>query len=150
MNRDFLGRGWSFPPVFKQSPGRVVMLEDDDDVAHSLQTLLSTSPGERVLQPLYGCNLSELLFESLDTRLKTLMADKVESAILYYEPRVTLDGVDIDDHEELEGVVLIRFDYTVKSTNSRFNFVFPFYKNEGTDINLTTTVNLLPGGLDGG
>jgi hypothetical protein len=34
--------------------------------------------------------------------------------------------------------------YKVKSTNSRFNFVFPFYRLEGTDINLTATVNLLP------
>jgi len=33
--------------------------------------------------------------------------------------------------------------YTVKSTNSRFNFVYPYYIREGTDINLTTT-NLLP------
>ena len=69
------------------------MLEDDADVASSLQILLSTTPGERVMQPLYGCNLNELMFESLDTRMKTLMADKVESSILYYEPRVNLESV---------------------------------------------------------
>jgi hypothetical protein len=50
----------------------------------------------------------------------------------------------LDDSRELEGVVLIGVIYRVKSTNSRFNFVFPYYKLEGTDINLTTTVNLLP------
>lgn len=144
MERDFLGRGWSFPPDFKRAPVGVAMLEEDADVASSLEILLSTTPGERVLQPLYGCNLSELMFETLDTRMKTLMADKVESAILYYEARVTLESVRVDDSRELEGVVLIEFIYRVKSTNSRFNFVYPFYKNEGTDINLTTTVNLLP------
>ena len=120
------------------------MLEEDADVASSLEILLSTTPGERVMQPLYGCNLSELVFETLDTRMKTLMADKVESAILYYEPRVTLESVQLDDSLELEGVVLIEVVYRVKTTNSRFNFVYPYYKNEGTDINLTTTVNLLP------
>jgi len=120
------------------------MLEEDADVVSSLQILLSTTPGERVMQPLYGCNLNELVFESLDTRMKTLMADKVESAILYYEPRVTLESVLFDESMELEGVVLINIVYRVKSTNSRFNFVFPYYKREGTDINLTTTVNLLP------
>jgi phage baseplate assembly protein W len=120
------------------------MLEEDADVASSLEILLSTTPGERVLQPLYGCNLSELLFETLDTRMKTLMADKVESSILYYEPRVKLERVNLDDSLELEGIVLIEVVYTVKTTNSRFNFVYPYYKNEGTDINLTTTVNLLP------
>jgi len=120
------------------------MLEEEADIVSSLQILLSTTPGERVMQPLYGCNLSELLFESLDTRIKTLMADKVESAILYYEPRVTLESVLFDENDELEGVALINIVYRVKTTNSRFNFVYPFYKQEGTDINLTTTVNLLP------
>jgi len=144
MSRDFLGRGWSFPPTFVSEAPRVNMLQEDADVASSLEILLSTTPGERVMQPLYGCNLSELVFETLDTRMKTLMADKVESAILYYEPRVTLESVQLDDSLELEGVVLINVIYQVKTTNSRFNFVYPYYKNEGTDINLTTTVNLLP------
>ncbi|HWD28609.1 MAG TPA: GPW/gp25 family protein [Rhizomicrobium sp.] len=144
MNNDFLGRGWSFPPAFTNAPGGVDMLASDADVASSLEILLSTMPGERVMQPLYGCNLTELVFETLDTRMKTLMADKVESAILYFEPRVKLESVSLDDSLGLEGVILISVTYTVKSTNSRFNFVFPYYKQEGTDINLTTTINLLP------
>jgi Bacteriophage baseplate protein W len=144
MNRDYLGRGWSWPPEFSLNSPHVAMLEDEADVVSSLQILLSTIPGERVMQPLYGCNLTELVFESLDTRIKTLMADKIESAILYYEPRVNLESVKFDESEELEGVVLINIVYRVKTTNSRFNFVYPFYKQEGTDINLTTTVNLLP------
>lgn len=143
MERDYLGRGWSFPPTFSPALG-VGMVQEEADVASSLEVLLSTRPGERVMQPLYGCNLSELLFESLDTRLKTLMADKVESSILYFEPRVLLERVRLDDSRELEGVVLIEVIYRVKTTNSRFNFVYPYYKREGTDINLTTIVNLLP------
>jgi Bacteriophage baseplate protein W len=144
MIRDYLGRGWSFPPTFVRTPPGAAMLEDEADIASSLHILLSTTPGERVMQPLYGCNLSELLFESLDTRMKTLMADKVESSILYHEARITLEKVALDDSRELEGVVLINVIYRVKSTNSRFNFVFPYYRLEGTDINLTTSVNLLP------
>jgi hypothetical protein len=91
--------------------------------------------------PQYGCNLDELIFESLDTRMKTLMTDKIESAILYHEPRIELEKVTLDDSRELEGIILIEIIYRLKTTNSRFNFVFPFYKLEGTDINLTTSVN---------
>ena len=120
------------------------MLEQEADIASSLEVLLSTAQGERVMLPQYGCNMEELVFESLDTRMKTLMADKIESAILYHEPRIELEKVRLDDSRELEGVVLIEIVYRVKSTNSRFNFVFPYYKLEGTDINLTTTVTLLP------
>jgi phage baseplate assembly protein W len=144
MRHEYLGRGWSFPPTFNRARPGVEMLEDEADIASSLEILLSTALGERTMLPQYGCNLDELVFESLDTRMKTLMADKVETAILYFEPRIEIDNVRLDDSLELEGVILIEVVYRVKATNSRFNFVFPFYKLEGTDINLTTTVNLLP------
>jgi phage baseplate assembly protein W len=146
MANSFLGRGWSFPPTFNRSNAGVEMLAEEADIASSLEILLSTRPGERLMLPQYGCNLDELLFENLDTRMKTLMADKIESAILYFEPRILLDGVRLREDQQLEGVVLIEIDYRVKTTNSRFNFVYPYYKTEGTDINLTTTANLLPDG----
>jgi hypothetical protein len=147
MDYAFIGRGWSFPPTFNRDIGGVDMLEGEADIASSLEVLLSTRPGERVMLPDYGCNLEELVFESLDTRIKTLMADKVESAILYYEPRIRVESVRLDDSREQEGVVLIEITYQVRSTNSRFNFVYPYYKQEGTDINLTTTVIPLPENL---
>src|SRR5262245_49296768 len=104
MDRPFLGRGWSFPRTFDRAFSRVDMLEEEADVASSLEILLATAQGERVMLPQYGCNLDELVFESLDTRMKTLMADKVESAILYHEPRIELESVRLDDSRELDGV----------------------------------------------
>lgn len=143
QNQTFLGRGWSFPPKFSRSLKSVEMLEYEADIVSSLEVLLGTIRGERVMLPQYGCNLDELLFESLDTRMKTLMADKIESAIIYHEPRIKLEKVKLDDSRELEGIVLIEVIYRVKTTNSRFNFVFPFYKLEGTDINLSTRISLI-------
>ncbi|MEI6651140.1 MAG: GPW/gp25 family protein [Chlorobiaceae bacterium] len=144
MEHPFSGRGWSFPPTFNRTASGVEMLEGEADIVSSLQVLLSTIQGERVMLPQYGCNLDELLFENLDMRMKTLMADKVESAILYHEPRIELENVILDESEEVEGVVLINIVYRVKTTNSRFNLVFPFYKLEATDVNLSAIVNLLP------
>ncbi|KAF5035376.1 25-like lysozyme [anaerobic digester metagenome] len=143
QNKSFLGRGWSFPPKFNRSLRSVEMLEYETDIASSLEVLLGTMRGERVMLPQYGCNLDELVFENLDTRMKTLMADKIESAILYHEPRIELENVQLDDSREQEGVVLIEVIYRVKTTNSRFNFVYPYYKLEGSDINLATTLNLI-------
>ncbi|HZV69390.1 MAG TPA: GPW/gp25 family protein [Saprospiraceae bacterium] len=144
MKLPFLGRGWSFPPTFNENLNGVDMLEEEADIASSLEVLLTTAPGERVMLPDFGCNLEELLFESLDNTLKTLMVNKIEAAILYYESRIEVETVKLDTKLENEGVILIEIVYRVRSTNSRFNFVFPFYKDEGTDINLTTTINLLP------
>uniref|UniRef100_C6E5X4 GPW/gp25 family protein n=1 Tax=Geobacter sp. (strain M21) TaxID=443144 RepID=C6E5X4_GEOSM len=144
MNLDFLGRGWSFPPSFDKGLPGVEMLEQEADIVASLQTLLTTAQGERVMLPQFGCNLDELVFESLDTGTKALMTDKIESAILYHEPRIDLESVSLDDTAELEGVMLIEVVYRVRTTNSRFNFVYPFFKLEGTDLDLAATVTLLP------
>jgi uncharacterized protein len=51
---------------------------------------------------------------------------------LYHEPRIELDRLDISEDQATEGLLLISLDYTVRSTNSRFNLVYPFYLNEAT------------------
>ncbi len=136
---NFLGRGWSFPPTFKREIPGVQMLEKEADVASSLEILLSTTLGERIMLPDYGCNLEELLFESLDTTMKTIIADKVETALLYHEPRIDVLKVTLNSEREMEGIVLIEVDYRIRSTNTRYNIVYPFYKTEGTDVNVATT-----------
>ena len=134
VSKSFLGTGWGFPPVFNAASNGVNMLSDEDDIESSLQILLSTRPGERVMLPKYGCNLDEMIFEPLTTTFKTYMQDLIKTAILYFEPRIDVNSIDLDDTGELEGRILIKVEYTVRSTNSRFNFVFPYYKKEGTEI----------------
>lgn len=134
QKRSFLGTGWSFPPQFDNKGVAVSMLSDVDDINSSLEILLSTRLGERVMQPGYGCNLDEMVFEPLTTSFKTYIRDLVTTAILYYEPRISVNNIELDDTEELQGKILVRVEYTVRSTNSRFNFVFPYYKTEGTEI----------------
>ena len=53
----------------------------------SLHILLSTTIGERVMQPRYGCNLKQFLFEPLNESVQFRMKKVVEDAILYFEPR---------------------------------------------------------------
>ena len=130
----FLGTGWNFPPSFDKTLADVSMVSDEADVQSSLEILLTTRPGERIMRPDYGCNLDELLFEPLTTTFKTFIKDLVTTAILYHEPRIEVNKIDIDETDELEGRVVIAIEYTIRSTNSRYNFVFPFYRNEGTEI----------------
>jgi len=132
--KSFLGTGWGFPPAFSNKTSDVGLLSDVDDIESSLEILLTTRPGERVMRPDYGCNLDELVFEPLTTTFKTYIKDLISTAILYYEPRIEVNSIDLDDTGELEGRILIVIDYTVSATNTRFNFVYPFYKNEATDL----------------
>lgn len=130
----FLGTGWSFPPRFVKQMDQVMLVSDEDDIRESLIILLSTRPGERVMNPLYGCNLDDLLFAPLNLTLKTYVIDLIETAILYFEPRIDLNKIEISENNDLEGELLIELDYTVRSTNTRRNLVYPFYRGEGTDI----------------
>jgi len=136
---DFLGRGWTFPPTFDASSQTVDMVEREADIEQSLGVLLTTRTGERVMEPNFGCILDDYLFQSLDATTVTIIRDKVETAILYFEPRIDVKNVTLDLSREFEGVVLIEVDYVVRTTNSRLNFVFPYYKNEGTELNALLT-----------
>ncbi|ASS48514.1 MAG: hypothetical protein A3D31_07850 [Candidatus Fluviicola riflensis] len=130
----FIGTGWSFPPAFDAQLKAAKTSNNEQDIDESLRILLSTRLGERVMVPKYGCNLEDLLFSPLDLTLKTLVSEQIKTAILFFEPRITLDKVDITEGNDLEGELLILIDYRVRTTNSRRNLVFPFYKEEGTDI----------------
>jgi len=134
ISKSFLGTGWGFPPVFDNAAKGVNMLSDAEDIQSSLQILLSTRPGERVMLPKYGCNLDEMIFEPLTTTFKTYMKDLIKTAILHFEPRIDVSNIDLDDTNEIVGNILIKVEYTIRSTNSRFNFVFSYYKKEGTEI----------------
>ena len=127
----FLGRGWSFPPSF--ASGGVRMTEDEADIQASLRILFGTAPGERFLQPKYGLDMHELMFEPLSTTLRSVLKDRILTTVLVYEPRIRVLDLVIDDSRIFDGVLAIRLDYLIRSTNSRFNLVFPFYLGEATE-----------------
>jgi phage baseplate assembly protein W len=128
----FLGSGWAFPPQFLKEGATVEMVSDREDIEQSLGILLSTLPGERLMQPRYGCDLTPLIFEPLTTSLITDISDRVRSSILYFEPRIVPEKISVTADDPLAGVVLIEVGYRISATNARHNFVFPFYKAEGT------------------
>ncbi|MGL4596305.1 MAG: GPW/gp25 family protein [Bacteroidia bacterium] len=133
-NYDFLGTGWSFPPSFNPVSGDVVMTSSVEDIRASLEILLSTTIGERLMQPGYGCKLNELIFEPLTINLVTYLNSTIRDAITRHEPRIKTDKVDIDSSNYLEGMVRVEVAFTIPATNTRYNFVYPYYLNEGSGI----------------
>jgi uncharacterized protein len=136
MNRtfnSFLGTGWAFPPAFDAGSGEVEMVSDVRDINESLNILLSTSLGERVMQPKYGCDLHDYMFESLNSSLIGFIRDRVENSLIVYEPRIKAERIDVSKDGSLdlvEGKFIISIEYTIPGVNSRFNYVFDYYLNE--------------------
>jgi len=132
----FLGTGWGFPITFQKGTtsqsATVRMVKAEEDIAESLTILFSTRPGERVMRPNFGSALEDMLFEPINASLETYIKELITNAILYYEPRIDLEQIDIDVDDQAEGMVKIGLKFSVRTTNSRFNYVFDYYKQEGT------------------
>lgn len=129
----FLGTGWAFPPAFDSDTGSVVLVSDVQDINESLNILLSTSLGERVMVPKYGCDLHDYLFEPLNSSLIGFIRDRVENSLIVYEPRINVESIDVtreDSFELIGGKFTISIEYTIPGTNSRFNYVYDYYLNE--------------------
>lgn len=132
--RSFLGTGWSFPPVFDKANRHVRMVSDEEDIAESIRIILSTTPGERLMQPEFGCNLKKLVFEKIDSTLIAELNHLIYHALLDFEPRINFLNAEIINRDELDGILHIQVNYSIIITNTRHNMVFPFYLLEGTNI----------------
>ena len=129
----FLGKGWSFPPEFFSSGAAVGMVSDEEDIKQSLTILFGTSLNERVMFSSYGCDLSRYQFEEIDNALINGLTGIIEDAIVDYEPRITVDVVDISQSSDEVGLLLISIQYTIRATNNRYNMVYPFYISEANN-----------------
>jgi len=135
----FLGKGWAFPPAFNLAEQTVAMVTAEEDIRDSLQILLATIPGERVMLPDYGCLIHQHVFDLMGETLFTEIKALIEHAILHYEPRINLENISCSE-DQYEGRLLIELDYTIIQTNTRSNLVFPFYLKEGTLLPLNRTL----------
>lgn len=128
----FLGRGWSFPPRFDTRGQQLTMVSEVEDIEESLRILMATTPGERVMQPAYGCGLRRYLFEAMNEQTLTAMKDAIRKAILFFEPRIRLNRIEVRVPDPLEGRLELLLDYSVRTTNTRHNLVYPLYLHQAT------------------
>ena len=86
------------------------------------------------MQPAYGCRIHAMIFESINENTITEIKDAIERAILFFEPRISLNSIDVDTSDSYEGRLNIQLNYTVRTTNTRSNIVYPFYYIEGSHV----------------
>ena len=72
----FLGRGWGFPVTFGNQGRLVTMVDAEEDIRQSLEILLSTQVGERVLNPTFGWKRDALVFERSQDRRRSARLDE--------------------------------------------------------------------------
>ena len=95
-SKDFLGRGFAFPPRIDSATGQFVMTESEEDIRQSIYIILMTRMKERAMLPDFGCNLHEYIFEVPDSEFEVEIGNEIVEALTKYEPRIINVEVRVD------------------------------------------------------
>lgn len=125
----FLGVGWGFP--VELDPSREIsVVKYEDDIRQAIWIILGTAAGERVMRPDFGAGLQALVFEPINTTTMALVRQRVQEALTLWEPRIDNVTVQITA-QPAQGRLMIDIHYRVRTTNTFYNLVYPFYLQEG-------------------
>lgn len=130
MSKRFLGRGWAFP-VEVDVDGKVSYSAEEKKIQESALIILGTAQGERVMRPDFGSRLHELVFAPMNAATKALVSHYATDALVQWEPRIDVLSVTVVEDTSDIGKLLIDIEYRIRSTNSVFNLVYPFYLKGG-------------------
>jgi phage baseplate assembly protein W len=128
---DFLGVGWKFPVEVDETTGRIKTVGYEDDVREAVYLIMMTKVGERMMQPDYGCRISDFTFETMDYTQIVELQKEIMNALILWEPRIINVDVNIEVDDVTVGKLNISLSYVVRSTNNPYNLVYPYYINEG-------------------
>ena len=131
--KEFMGRGLRFPLQIDPKTGKFAMVSEEEDIAEAIGIILHTVQGERVMRPDFGTNVMDYTFAIDSESERQGLAFDLQEQLGYQEPRIQDIEVTCTDNDALEGAIVVEVSYRVRSTNNRYNHVYPFYKTEGTD-----------------
>jgi phage baseplate assembly protein W len=124
MNEAVYGRGLSHP--FRLGLAGLSQSEGVRKVEESIQIILGTQYGERVMRPAFGCNLSSLAFAPNNAATANLARYYVAEGLARWEPRIEVLDVAVDN-DNLGGRLLLDITYRMRATQDVHNLVYPFY-----------------------
>ena len=132
-DKKYIGTGWCFP-VQTDAAGKIKLVTGNEDIEQAIHIILDTSPGERVMRPLFGCNAKEMVFDSIRPETMTLMADAVRQALTLWEPRILVRSVTVERDEKIETALVCKIDYEINTTHDNRNIVHPFYIDKEPEL----------------
>src|SRR6201995_4228127 len=100
-----LGSGLGFP-LGTDHRGALALARGETDVEQAIAIILGTAPGERPMRPEFGCEVHDIVFDTIDASAIGRMGTAIREALDRWEPRIevmALDfGLDRAAHGELE------------------------------------------------
>ena len=75
-------------------------LQDGQSVINSIKNILTTTPGQKLLNPTFGLDLRSYLFEPVNTTTSFFLGQMIYSNLGIQEPRVRLETVEIEGNPD--------------------------------------------------
>src|SRR5262249_53663838 len=91
----YLGKGWTFPVVPPAPQGALAYQDGPEKVRQSIELILDTEPGERVMRPTFGGGLRRFLMQPNTVATRALIQHDVELALASWEPRIQVTQVSV-------------------------------------------------------
>jgi phage baseplate assembly protein W len=126
VSEEFIGSGWAFP-IRVDATGSIAVVSHDREIEESIRLIVGTAPGERPMRPEFGCAIHDYVFANIDPDTAGRIASEVRSALVRWEPRIEVEGVDVSFDPDDPTLIYIDVRYSIGDTNDPRNLVFPFY-----------------------
>jgi phage baseplate assembly protein W len=111
--------------------GQAEMVEEHASIRPAVLLLLTTTPGERVMRPDYGCELHRLLFANNDDTTAGLAIHYVRRALERWEPRIQVLHLDATRSPEDPHRLDVLLEYRVRVTGRTERLAYPFSLSGG-------------------
>lgn len=85
------------------------------------------------MRPDFGSNTMEYAFASSSSTMDHTIANELKIFLQGQEPRIRDVEVQCRRQDGRDGTLIIDVGYTIRSTNNRYNHVYPFYVTEGSE-----------------
>jgi phage baseplate assembly protein W len=120
----WLGTGVRFPllPV----NGVLGYVSGMELIRQSVEIILDTEPGERIMLPAFGCGLRRYLMEPNTLSTRTAMQEDIATALATWEPRISVANVAVTAGDD-PTLVWIDISYVRLADLRPDNLVYPFY-----------------------
>ena len=122
---DFIGSGWGFP-LRTDATGGIALVSRERELEEAMRLILGTAPGERPMRPEFGCGVHDYVFAGSDASSANAIALEVRKSLVRWEPRVTIEEVEVLPAEDDRALPYINVNYRPKATNDPRNLSVTF------------------------
>jgi phage baseplate assembly protein W len=111
------GRSIAFPPRLGPD-GHWAWSEGPRNIRESIQIIMLTEAGQRLMLPSFGAGLERFLYEPNTAATRRLIQERVETALRLWEPRIRLRAVTVEEEPGDAGRAVVSVEYELVALQS--------------------------------